>query len=1220
MRDTLSYLTDDPTAGPTIASRGAVTRIALMAGEAPAVHRAVADLRADLARVCDADAVITGEPDECHIVVGTLGFSPLIEAAVARGELDVAALHHPDGGLHWEGYLLQTVGNCLYIVGTDRRGTVFGIYDLCETMGVSPWRWFADVPVRRREHVTVQAGTAVADHPTIRYRGIFLNDEEELEAWAREHTSDGTIGPETYARVFELLLRLKANYIWPAMHVNAFNADPRNGRLAQEMGVVVGTSHCDMLLRSNQNEWDPWLRAQGEHVDYDYSIPGRNREKLHEYWRDSIQQNRDYEVSWTLGMRGIHDSGFHTAAIDDDASLSEPEKAQARARLLERIIAEQRQLLRDELGGQRADGALQTFVPYKEVLPLYDAGLEIPDDVTIVWADDSFGCIRRFPDAAERQRSGGHGLYYHSSYWSPPPRSYLFISSTPLAHMKNELRKAYERGIHTLWVDNVGSLKPLEQDVEFFLRYAWEVGKESTTHDVTQFTSQWVDRNFTGLHGERAAGIYDEWAQITNTRKIEHLSSGAFSQTSYGDEARQRLGRLRELYDATNEILAALPEAEREAFFQLFAFKVHASYLTNAQFYYADRSTLAYEQGKMQSADHYLQLSRTFDGHKRAMLHYYNAQMSEGKWNSIATPEAFPPPTTALFPAARPALRIAAAGLGVLPWGARTSCPEPVLRFSPHAPGWKWIEVFNTGAGSIDYTITGESWIETSRSSGSVAGEQRIGVRVPEPHLAAGKVGQLMVHSATVDRSVAVTVRVDALAALEGGEAGAVEADGYVCWAATDAERHDGTTSQWVEVPRLGRGGGSLMEVRTSGPGHRPTEDSAEGRLSYGLHLTTPGAHLLELHRFPSLDSTGRIRVAVSVDDMPPVVLESPTTDEYRGAWTQVVVDNVEKLLLRLPYLDTGHHVLRLHAIDEWFAFSKVVVYTASRPDTALGPPPSPQLQRGGRFPSDPVPAGQAVPGAPDEPDLAAVETVTSQFYRCDPHTLPLRPVVYVDGNFWNSDTTFAHNLVVPQTALGDQRFRLHADGTKDVLVELGRGPIVERSGRIAIEAEYTLVQTADAYLTASIDEPAVTWTHTQAETNAGTGLAMHVDGPARRWEDPLRAPGLHFRLKVTHSGTYHVWTLVKFDSQDDDSCVLALDGTPQPVGEQFCGGDLFSFGTAQIWVWSLLSDLQVPSGVHTLSLYARKSRLRVDRLYLTLHDERPPGDAAWPVETVGRG
>ncbi|MFJ1649497.1 glycosyl hydrolase 115 family protein [Streptomyces sp. NPDC088258] len=1216
----MAYLCDDATAGVVLAAPDTDTLIAVAASEPPSVHRAVQALARDLTAVCGAVTTTVGDPRRAHIVVATLNGSPFTAEQGGHSALDLSALRDDTGQPHWEGYLLQEVDGRLWIVGADPRGAAFGVYDLCEAMGVSPWRWWADVPVRRREHVTVERGLRTADHPSVRYRGIFINDEEELDAWARRHTDDATIGPQTYERVYELLLRLKGNYLWPAMHVNAFNADPDNGRLAHEMGVVIGTSHCDMLLRSNQHEWEPWLAERGgQHVEYDYSIPGPNQQALHEYWNGGIKQNGGYEVTWTLGMRGIHDSGFHTRAIDEDDSLGPQEKHRARVRLLETVIEDQRRLLVDVLGEERGQGAPQIFVPYKEVLPLYDDGLRLPEDITLIWSDDSYGHLRRFPDEQELRRSGGHGLYYHSSYWSPPSRSYLWMSSTPPAQMRNELRKAWERGIRTLWVNNVGPVKPLEQDIELFLRCAWEAGKETTTADTTGFLADWVDRTFSGGHGARVAAILQDYAQLNNVRKVEQLTSRVFSQTAYGDEFGRRLAHLRRLYDDVNEILAALPGGERDAFMQLVALKVHAAYLTNAQFYFADRSTLAHEQGKLPAADHYFDLSRRFDAWRRALVQHYNTVMSEGRWQDIMTPDAFPPPAAAQYPAARPALTLAEPGLGVITWGERTPGTEPQLTFSAHGTRTKWIEVFNTGAGTLDYTLTADRWIDLPDTTGRVRTERRLPVRVPRSAATDGRQGHITVHSPTDGRTVTITVNVEPAAPqLACPRPCFPEADGHVSLpAAATTVRTEGTELNWVEVDRLARGHGSLLEARrrptvdaTSAATHPPRATVCAPVAEYDIHLTTAGAHLLEVHRTPTLNSTGRLRLSAQFDDRPPVVVESAITDEYRSTWSRAVVEDVERLHLRLPWAEPGHHTLRLRALDEDVAVSHLVVHTAEPRRTALGPPTS-------RRPD--APDLDAPDPAPHAHDLTGPQEVCRELYRIDPDTLPLPPVLHVPRGYWSGDTTFTPNPATPQDQLGAPRQAVRPDGTKNALACLPPGPVVERGGVLAIEVERALLDSADGWLTPSADEPAVRWTHTQSETSGGTGLALHVDAAGRHWTDPLTAAGLHIAVRIGTPGTYRVWALVKFDSADDDSCVLAVDGTPQPVTEQFGGGDLFTFASAQTWVWVELSELHLTEGPHTLSVLARKARLRIDRLYLTLGDEPAPADAQWPGPTTAR-
>ncbi|WP_164863441.1 glycosyl hydrolase 115 family protein [Agromyces sp. LHK192] len=1165
------------------------------------MQRAVTDLVRDVERVTGAPVAIVPDAAVANIVVGTVGVSAAIDALIASGQLDLASLRDDaDGELRWEGLLVTVVGETLYLIGTDRRGTIYAVYDFAEAIGVSPWYWWADVPVRTRRRIVVRRDASHADWPAVRFRGVFINDEEELFHWSRRHTPDGTIGPVTYGRVFELLLRLKGNYLWPAMHIGAFNHDPENGRLADEMGVVIGTSHCDMLLRSNEHEFRPWVAAQGEDIRYDYSIPGRNRDKLHEYWRGSVEQNGDYEVTWTVGIRGVHDSGFETAAIDGNDALSAEEKLSARVELLETAIRDQRGILEDTLGVE-ADRAPQLFVPYKEVLPLYDAGLDLPDDVTVVWANDNFGYIRRFPDEAELARSGGHGLYYHASYWANFATSYLATSTAPLALVGSELSKAWERGIRRLWVDNIGGLKPLELEMDFFLRRAWAADRPSATDDVVDFVAQWVDSAYSGEHGARAGALYAEYSRVNQQRKIEHLGSGAFAQTGWGDEASRRLAVLRRIYDETNEILAALPEDERDSFFQVFALKIHMSYLTNAQFYFADRSLLASQQGKAAAADQWLAVSRQFDDAKRALIRYYNEGLSGGKWNGMFTPEAFPPPVMPLFPPGSPALEIRGHGLDATVWGAAPDNDDRGLTFWQHGADAKWIEVFSTGVPGVAYTIDADPWIQVTRGSGIAGAETRLHVAV-DAAANAGRSGTIRITSPTIADAVEIPVRVAETPAIEPGFVGAVEADGVVSLdPARPDEVRDGTSSRWHVIPHLGRDGVDALQAEAVVRHPDAAADAAAAE--FGFHLHTAGAHVLELHRLPTLDSTGRIRVAVTVDDSEPFTVESPTTDEHRGAWYTGIQDNVERLRVTLPDLEAGGHTLRLHVVDGAVTLTKLVIHTADEIlDTNLGAP----FSRHTRSADAPVPDPALSASA-----LSEVDRVVREVYGVDPTENAILDQVYVDRYWFDHETTFRRTRNVPQTNRGAAVTWHGPDGTKDIVRALGTGAPVGADGRLAFEAELALVGGDHAWLTPSRDSEAA-WELTQAETQARTGLALQARPRGLQWDDPADAPGMHFAIELPDGGAYRVWLLVKFDDGTDDACFLALDGAVQPLEAQFSGGDLCSYGTRQIWLWTHVSDLEITAGSHVLSIYARKSGLRVDRVYLTLGDELPPIDADW--------
>ncbi|RAU96397.1 glycosyl hydrolase 115 family protein [Paenibacillus sp. YN15] len=1199
--------------------------------ENEAVHLAADNLLRDIGSVCGCLAVLSPDMEQCSVVIGTV---EQLEPVIRSKGLSADKLKQEDGSWRWEAFLQEAADGVLYIVGTDRRGVIYGIYDLCEDMGVSPWYYWADVPVKKKEAYYVPANLSKADWPSLQYRGIFINDEEELDDWAKQHTPDGTIGPYTYRRIFELLLRLKANYIWPAMHVNYFNGNPENGRLAEQMGIVVGTSHCDMLLRSNQNEWKPWIAAKG-YTDavYDYSIEGRNREILQEYWRESVETNQRYEVSFTMGMRGIHDSGFVTRAINEDASLTEEEKVDAKVRLLGQVIRDQRQILTDVLGERKSGEALKTFIPYKEVLTLYDHGLELPEDMTLVWANDNFGHMRRYPNEAERSRKGGNGLYFHCSYWAHPgsAMSYLFISSMPLAHMGNELKKSYASGIRKLWVLNIGGLKPVEQDMEYFLRYGWEAGKETgITKDAFQFTRHWIDTNFSGRHGAEAAELYERFAQATNVRKIEHMNSEVFSQTAYGDEAGRRLVRLEEIFRRGNAILRSLPPEEREAFFQLFLMKIHASYYINHEFYYADRSVLSYERGNMQAADRYTELSaRMMDG-KRRMIHYYNKIMAGGKWDGIMTPESFPPPVTAMYPARKPALRIEGSGLRVALWN-----DDEALLFSPYGRRQKWIELGNQGAGSIAFSLQTEAdWIVLSETEGTVQTEKRILVTIQAPEIHAGKEAVIAVYDHSNGVEFLAPVRVGEAVALPEGFASYVESDGSVSIpaAAFDRSVADGSGAGWVTVPGIGRYEGAAVMAWHPELRSLDGELAEQPRLEYDFFLQSEGSHVLEIHRNLTLNSTGRVRLGIGVDGHPPVLVESETRDEWTGQWKESVFNNGEKLMVQLPPLSAGAHSLTLYMVDYYVTVSKLVLYTRARKDSSLGPAPGSRIGR---------PAAEAEYGleAP-ELDWAELGQVNRELYRTAAREIPISNMLYVPDTFHKiKDTTFTSCPQVPQPELGAARYAdlWKSTGPKDMIKEFGAGKFIESGGVVAIEAEYALENSGDAYLTpgtagnagvagvagsagsvgsagdtGTAGAAALFWSHLQAETNGRTGLAMHVAPPGILWEEPEAAPGMHYRMVIRTPGPYKVWLLLRHYNNQSDSCYLALDGAARPLDEQPRKGNLHTYNTAYIYYWCFMSELELTAGEHVFSILARKSQLRVDRIYLTRGDELPPVDAHW--------
>ncbi len=1076
--------------------------------ENSAVKIAAENFVKDVNAVCGASAAVTEDPGNACIYALTVecdtvdGLKSAFEknALSSTGSLITASLgacakklFDTEGKLIWEAYSVLVSNGKLFVCGARRRGTIYGLYELSSMFGVSPWYWFADVPVRKKQSISLPEGFTKYDHPSVKYRGVFINDEEELEAWAQKYFNADTIGPAAYEKIFELLLRLKGNYIWPAMHVNAFNTDPENGRLADRMGITVGTSHCDMLLRSNQNEWEPWKKENGcEDAEYDYSIEGENREIIKKYWTGSLLQNKGFDVCYTVGMRGIHDSGFITKKITENSGLSDEQIKAEKIKLLEKVINDQIGLI-EEYGEKDAP---RIFVPYKEVMNLYDAGLKVPEDITLIWVNDNFGYMRRYPNEEERKRPGGNGLYYHISYWARPGMSWLFYNSMPFAHIKNELCKAYENGIRRLWVFNVGAIKPLEPDIEFCLTYAWEIGREETrTADTTEFIKRFMNSNFTGASGSEAADIFETFLQTANVRKVEHMRSDVFSQTAFGNEAARFLNRMKGLFERTLALYEKIQEDERDAFLELFAVRIFAAYFIYASYYYADRSRLMYDKGDFEEAERDVNKSRSFDEFKRRLLYCYNRVMCGGKWDRILTPEEFRPPVTALYPAGKPAL--------VLDGEKKTA----------------------------DNSITEAS----------------------------GK------------RSCDVP-------AVLSPEKGFYESDGVVSMLAEHYESNTG----FKVIKHLGRFEGCLLEA-------------VGGNVEYRFTTVSAGRYLLELYRFPSLNSVGRIRFGISLDGKEAGVLESGINDEWRGDWRHTVMNNVEKMYLELPYTEPGTHVLSVNTIDRYAAFSKLVIYTDGYIPSNLGPCESAHAF----YNTDPLREEASF-----EPDTDALDRLTGELFGCK--KAPLPDVIVCDKIFWKNNYTYLKNTVVKQERSGIAKYAPGPGGRKNVFEKFGSGVFAEKNGRLAFGTEYALENSENAYMLASAN--GIGFEHTNSESDGRTGLAMYVPG-FEVYFDEGDEPSLNYRIETT-GGRYNIWLLIKYDDERNARIGIAIDGTEIPQEEMFGHGRLFNYGTKQNWIWMIVAVADIRQGRHVFSLRAKASEFKIDRVYLTKTEEWPPVDA----------
>ncbi|WP_295653692.1 glycosyl hydrolase 115 family protein [uncultured Mucilaginibacter sp.] len=564
-----------------------------------------------------APAVVkTGMPAQYAVIAGTIGHSKMIDAMIANGQIDVSKVKG-----QWETFSISVVNaptaiikQALVITGSDRRGTAFGLFELSRMIGVSPLVWWADVTPQHKDELYITPGASVVGPPSVKFRGIFINDEDwGMQPWAAKNMDKDIkdIGPNTYAHIFEMLLRMKANYIWPAMHpcTKAFWYYKENPVVADRYAIVLGASHCEPILRDNVFEWadnyqNEYGKAPGE---WRYDL---NKDQIGAYWQTRATEAAKIDAVYTVGMRGIH-----------DGSMPGPKSKPEKVKLLENIITDQRDML-SKTDHKAADDIPQIFCPYKEVLDLYQAGMKLPDDITICWADDNHGYIRQVSNPEEQKRSGGSGVYYHLSYWGAP-HDYLWLESTSPSLISYEMSKAYQFSANKVWIFNVGDLKPAEQEIQFSMDLAWDINKW-TPEKAHEYPKVWAAETFGQQFARPIADIKDRYYKLAASAKPEHVDVVAFTDK----EIDQRLADYHKLAADAEELGKKIPANLQDAYYELILYPVKGACLMNDKIFYAQRTfTFADpENGKKAKA--------AFDEIK-LLTKKYNEVIAGGKWNGM---------------------------------------------------------------------------------------------------------------------------------------------------------------------------------------------------------------------------------------------------------------------------------------------------------------------------------------------------------------------------------------------------------------------------------------------------------------------------------------------------------------------------------------------------------------------------------------------------------
>lgn len=567
------------------------------------VLRAANNLKEDFIKVCGNTP--SSEYGKHILIIGTLGESQYIDELVKTGKFDNKELVGKN-----EKYIIQNIANpidgvdeAIVIAGSDKRGTIYGIYEFSKQIGVSPWHYWADVPVKHRSNIYFKRGIYTDGEPAVKYRGIFLNDEwPSLGGWVNK--TFGGFNSKFYEKVFELILRLKGNFLWPAMWGSAFyDDDPQNGVLANEMGIIMGTSHHEPMALAQQD----WSRRRSGAWNYN-----TNAKNLQEFWKQGIERAKDWEKVITIGMRGDGDE-----AMEEGTNIA----------LLEKIVKDQRKIIKD-VTGKKAEETPQVWALYKEVQDYYDHGMRVPDDVTLLLCDDNWGNVRKLPDINAKPRKGGYGMYYHFDYVGAP-RNSKWINISPVQRIWEQMNLTYTHGVDRLWVVNVGDLKPMEYPISFFLDMAWNPN-QFNAKNLLEHTERWCEQQFGNKYAKEAARLINLYTKYNRRVTPELLNDRTYSLDNY-NEWETVVNEYHDLVIDAMRLYYLIPQEYKDAFDQLVLFPVNAC--SNLyEMYYAVAKNKHYVAKQDMQANYWADKVKECFDRDSVLTHHYNNVIADGKW------------------------------------------------------------------------------------------------------------------------------------------------------------------------------------------------------------------------------------------------------------------------------------------------------------------------------------------------------------------------------------------------------------------------------------------------------------------------------------------------------------------------------------------------------------------------------------------------------------
>ncbi|MCH7402013.1 glycosyl hydrolase 115 family protein [Belliella kenyensis] len=890
-------------------------------GKDEGIAIAVENLQKDINRVTGKQPKIQSEllAGKPQVIIGQLGESKLIDHLVKEGKIKAASLSGK-----WETFQVLTVEHpfegvdqALVIVGSDKRGTIFGIYELSEQIGVSPWYWWADVPVKKHSKLFVDHGVHTKGTPAVKYRGIFINDEAPaLAGWATKQF--GGFNHKFYENVFELILRLRGNYLWPAMWGRAFYDDDKlNGPMADKYGVVIGTSHHEPLMRAHA-EWSRYGKG-----DWDYQT---NKEELQDFWRKGMERQGSMESTVSLGMRG-----------DGDEPMSEENNIA----LLEQIIEDQRRII-EEVTGKPASETPQFWALYKEVQEYYDKGMRVPDDVTLLLCDDNWGNVRKLPTIGAPARKGGYGMYYHFDYVGGP-RNYKWINTNPIPKIWEQMDRTYRHGVDELWVVNVGDIKPMEFPISFFLDFAWNPNAIPAV-GIDAYTKSWSASQFGQTYANQIADLIAGFGKLSGRRKPELLDQNTYSVHYYGE-----MSRVSAEWQALEELCADIKEkldpSYHDAYFQLVEHPIIASANLHRLYESTALNQLYAKQGR-NLTNKKAEEVHAFFKRDAEISAFYNNELAGGKWPHMMDQTHigytyWQQPNRDKIPDLN-TIEIASKGaLGVAISDSPEFFPEnKILKsvvLSPYDPYHLEVTLFNKGNDPI--TVKSKSfskWLSFEVGNETIATERAIPVKIDWNLAPKGKhVAKLEISSGKEKVLVEIPIY---NYLIEESFTGFVPYYGVVAMEADHfTSKHEENPIKWEILDDMGKTGNAVMA--TPMISHTESTEVQGSYISYDVWMEEAGTYEVQVYTSPTLNylnASEGLQYGIAANESTPTLV-SIHENERPHHWNNWVANSINISRKKVEF-QKGKNELKIYLVNPGIIFQRIIIDTGNLKSSYLGP------------------------------------------------------------------------------------------------------------------------------------------------------------------------------------------------------------------------------------------------------------------------------------------